>query len=157
MLGRISHSSATIYALAFRRSDFPSPPRGFGFLIPRRERRTILGGTWVTNKFAGRAPADTVIVRCFVSGDHSETLLPEVRADLKRIANVDAGPRFQRVYRWPESLPQFAVGHQELVKQIRAALPENIWAAGAFLGAVGMPDCSRSGADAASRILGATS
>ncbi len=148
MLSEIPHSSATIFAFGFRRSAMEQPPNGFGFLVPRSQRQTILAGTWVTNKFPGRAPAGKTILRCFVSGDHSESLLPDVRADLKRIAGVAAEPLFTRVYRWPNSMPQYGVGHAKLMARIHAAMPGDVRLAGAFVNGVGMPDCAKNGSEA---------
>ncbi len=154
-LGRIPHSSATIFAFGFPQSAFASPPAGFGFLVPRKERRTILAATWVTNKFPDRAPADKVVIRCFVAGDYSETLIPAVLADLHRITGIAADPLFSRVYRWPDSLPQYNVGHVQILKELLAVLPAGISVAGAFLSAVGMPDCAHSGAEASTKAMAA--
>ena len=152
LLSRILHSSATIFALGFRRSELPEPPRGFGFLVPRRERRTVMAATWVTNKFPHRAPPGDMIVRCFVPGDHHETLLEDVRADFARITGIHAKPWFTRVHRWPDSMPQYAVGHSRLIQEIEAVLPARVQLAGAYLRGVGMPDCVKSGVESASPI-----
>jgi oxygen-dependent protoporphyrinogen oxidase len=152
LLGEIHHSSATIFALGFHANELKRPPRGFGFLVPRAERRTILAATWVTNKFPHRAPADKAIVRCFVAGDHNETLTDEVRYDFARITGIDAEPWFTRVYRWPDSMPQYGVGHGKLISQIEAAMPSGMRVAGAFLRGVGMPDCVKSGVHGANSL-----
>lgn len=148
LLGAIPHSSATIFALGFHRTALDQLPNGFGFLVPRRERQTIMAGTWVTNKFPGRAPAEKVVLRCFVSGDHTDSLLPDVRADLKRITGIRAEPFFTRVYRWPRSMPQYGIGHGKLIENVQASLPKGVRVAGAFVSGVGMPDCVKSGTDA---------
>jgi oxygen-dependent protoporphyrinogen oxidase len=149
LLGSIPHSSATIFVLGFHRSQLTPPPEGFGFLVPRRERHTIMAATWVTNKFPHRAPPDKVILRCFVGGDHSSSLIDGVRADLRRITGITAEPWFTRVYRWPDSMPQYGVGHAALVASIEASLPPGVRTAGAFQRGVGMPDCVKAG-----RIVG---
>lgn len=153
LLGVIPHSSATIFALIFRSADLASAPEGSGFLVPRQERRTILAGTWVTSKFARRAPAGLVVLRCFVSGDHSQGLLPDVLEDLRRITGVTVEPIASRVYRWPESMPQYGVGHARKIEEVEASLPDGVHLAGAFLRGVGMPDCVASGKDAATRVV----
>jgi oxygen-dependent protoporphyrinogen oxidase len=150
LLRKIHHSSATIFVLGFHAGDLKRKPAGFGFLVPRAERRTIMAATWVTNKFPHRAPADKAIVRCFVAGDHNETLLDEVRHDFSRITGIDAAPWFARVYRWPDSMPQYGVGHAELVGRIEGAMPSGVRVAGAFLRGVGMPDCVK----CATRVAG---
>jgi len=157
LLGRIQHSSATIFTLGFHLADLPVPPRGFGFLVPRRERRILMAATWVTNKFPHRAPAGKAIVRCVVAGDHNENLLDAVRADFSRITGIEVKPWFTRVYRWPDSMPQYGVNHAKLIEQIENALPAGVHLAGAFLRGVGMPDCVRCGADGAAAIGRSTS
>ncbi len=60
-------------------------------------------------------------------------------------------PRFTRVRRWPTSMPQYAVGHRDLIAAIRteaANLPD-LLLAGAYLDGVGIPDCIHSGEAAA--------
>ncbi len=152
LLAQIRHSSATIFAFGFHQNQLTNPPRGFGFLVPRRERRTIMAATWVTNKFPHRAPPDKVIVRCFVAGDHTEALLVDVLDDFARITGIDAAPFFTRVYRWPDSMPQYGVGHSALIEQIEAAMPTDVHLAGAFLRGVGMPDCVKDGMNRAQAI-----
>jgi oxygen-dependent protoporphyrinogen oxidase len=147
LLGQIDHSSATIFVLGFHERDLAASPRGFGFLIPRRERQTILGATWVTNKFPHRAPLGKAIVRCFAAGNLAESAMADVLADFARITGITANPWFTRVYRWPCSMPQYAVGHATTIAKIEAALPDGIYLAGAFLRGVGMPDCARGGRD----------
>ncbi len=148
-LGEIPHSSATIFAFGFDRAEAAKAARGFGFLVPRRERKLVMAATWVTNKFPDRAPADRVILRCFVAGNHSESLVPDVLADLRRITGLNAEPRFTRVYQWPDSMPQYRVNHARLVEEIEASLPAGVHVAGAFLRGVGMPDCAKCGIHAA--------
>ena len=151
-LGEIPHSSATIFAFGFDRADAGNAPQGTGFLVPRKERQVVMAGTWVTNKFPHRAPADRVILRCFVGGNHAESLVPDVLADVRRITGLKAGPLFTRVYPWPDSMPQYGVGHAHLVEEIEASLPPGIRVAGAFLRGVGMPDCVKCGIHAARMI-----
>jgi oxygen-dependent protoporphyrinogen oxidase len=148
-LGEIPHSSATIYAFGFDRAAVGDAPRGTGFLVPRKERQVVMAGTWVTNKFSHRAPEGRVILRCFVAGNRSESLVPDVLADLRRITGLTAEPLFTRVYQWPESMPQYGVGHARLIEEIEASLPHGIHVAGAFLRGVGMPDCAKCGIHAA--------
>jgi oxygen-dependent protoporphyrinogen oxidase len=75
--------------------------------------------------------------------------VPDVLADLRRITGLTAEPLFTRVYQWPESMPQYGVGHARLIEEIEASLPHGIHVAGAFLRGVGMPDCAKCGIHAA--------
>jgi oxygen-dependent protoporphyrinogen oxidase len=42
--------------LCYRRADVPHPLNGFGFVVPAKERLTLLGCTFTQVKYAHRAP-----------------------------------------------------------------------------------------------------
>jgi protoporphyrinogen/coproporphyrinogen III oxidase len=101
LLGRIRyHSSATV-ALTFDRAQFDSPPLGFGFLVPKKERQTLVAATYVQNKFPHRTPEGKVLLRCFVGKAAEEDaalrddglLLQAVRDDLLRLTGLRAEPQ----------------------------------------------------------------
>jgi len=152
LLGRIDYSSATIVALGYRTSEIPALPVGFGFLVPRRERKTVMAGTWLSRKFPHRSPPWGFLMRAFVSGEGGPKVDQLVSEDLERLLGFRAAPIFSRVYRWPTSMPQYGIGHGRLVAAIQAALPNGVALAGAFLHGVGTPDCAKSGMDAV-RVL----
>jgi oxygen-dependent protoporphyrinogen oxidase len=58
-----------------------------------------------------------------------------------------------RVTRWGGGLPQYAVGHLDRVRRIRAALPAGVAVAGAAYDGVGVPAVIRSGQEAAAAVL----
>jgi oxygen-dependent protoporphyrinogen oxidase len=55
-LAAIPYAPIAIVATAYRRADIADPLAGFGFLVPRRERRKILGCLFSSSMFEGRAP-----------------------------------------------------------------------------------------------------
>ena len=54
--------------------------------------------------------------------------------------------------RWIEALPQYAVGHVDRVKRIRAALPAGLTVAGAGYDGVGIPACIASASRAVEEL-----
>ena len=163
LLGRVPYSSSMTVALGFDAADFARPPSGFGFLVPRKERRRLVACTWVGTKFPHRAPEGTVLARCFLGGmedagvleESDEVVLAAVRDELREIAGVTAKPRFWRIARWPRSMAQYAVGHPQRVTEIEArtaAIPGLYLAGNAYRG-IGVPDCIRMGKAAAQAIL----
>lgn len=145
LLGRIRHSAATILAMAVPRAAVPHAMDAFGFLVPPAERRDVMACTWVSSKFPSRAPTGTALLRAFLEGARTEPdaeLLRLCLADLKRWMGLDAAPRFYRVYRWPNSLAQYGVGHAADVAAIRRNLAGVHVIGNAFDG-VGIPDCIR--------------
>jgi len=153
------HSSVTV-ALGYDRAEFRHPLAGFGFLVPRVERRLLTAATWVGTKFPHRVPENRVLVRAFVgAGDnHALEVSPEqVRDELSRLMGVTQTPLFTRVHRSSRAMCQYEVGHGRRIEQIQtrlAALPGVHLAGNAYLG-IGVPDCIRTAQLAAARITGA--
>jgi oxygen-dependent protoporphyrinogen oxidase len=84
-----------------------------------------------------------------------DAMLAAAREEFAALLDVTAEPVFAYVQRWPESMPQFAVGHLERVTEIEretASVP-SFALAGAFLRGVGIPDCIRSGEEAAEAVI----
>jgi len=162
-LATIGYASVAVVNLAYRESDFPRAPRSFGFVVPVLERRRIIAGSFTSLKFAGRAPAGTILVRAFVGGAmQSELMALEdaamievVREEFRALLGAEAGPLWSQVNRWPDSMPQYAVGHHKRVVEIEraaAALP-GLELAGAALRGVGIPDCVLGGERAAQGVF----
>jgi oxygen-dependent protoporphyrinogen oxidase len=61
-------------------------------------------------------------------------------------------PLDETVTRWGGGLPQYGVGHLDLVRRLRAGLPAGVVVCGAAYDGVGVPACVRSGQQAAVRI-----
>jgi oxygen-dependent protoporphyrinogen oxidase len=164
VLGSIGYSSSMTVALGFDRNAVKDQMHGFGFLVPKRERRKLLACTWVGNKFPNRVPDSLALLRCFLGGVGGEATMAEtdgavlaaVREELRDMAAITADPLFSRVYRWPRSMAQYTVGHGERVRELEARLrsiPGLLVAGNAYHG-IGVPDCIRMGKEAAEQIAG---
>jgi oxygen-dependent protoporphyrinogen oxidase len=162
-LQHIPYSSSIVVVCGYDKRDLASAPPGFGFLVPRSERRRILACTFVHVKFPHRAPPDRGLVRCFVGGWGNESvlnlpddeILAAVRKDLREIAGITAIPHFARIYRWRGAMAQYVRGHLERVRRIedlRRQIPDLQLAGNAYRG-IGVPDCIASGLSAASSLL----
>jgi len=162
-LSEISYASSATLNLAYRRADIPHQLDGFGFVVPFIERRSMIACTFSSVKFAGRAPEGFVLLRVFVGGalqpemlELSEAeLLTRVLCDLRDLLGIEAAPMFSELHRWERSMPQYHVGHLELVAKINervASLPGLTIAGNAYSGP-GLPDCIRSGETAADQLL----
>jgi oxygen-dependent protoporphyrinogen oxidase len=163
-LASINYSSSVTVTLGYDEKVRRSLPPGFGFLVPRSAGRRMLAATFVHNKFPHRAPENRAIVRCFLGGARDEQILDStvdqilqiVRDELRQIIGLTADPLFTRVYKWKSAMAQYSVGHLERLKRIQSLcekLPGLALAGNGFNG-IGVPDCVRSGTEAASKILG---
>ncbi len=162
-LSEIKYSSSVTVTLGYDETVRRSLPPGFGFLVPRSAGHRMLAATFVHNKFPHRAPENRAIVRCFLGGARDEQILEAseeeilatVRRELRQIIGLNAEPLFARVYKWESAMAQYAVGHLERLQRIeslRQKLPGLALAGNGYSG-IGVPDCVRSGAEAATKIL----
>jgi oxygen-dependent protoporphyrinogen oxidase len=163
-LSEIQYSSSVTVTLGYDEKVRRSLPPGFGFLVPRSEGHRMLAATFVHNKFPHRAPEDRALVRCFLGGARDEPILEMsekeileiVRGELRQIIALNAEPLFARVYKWKSAMAQYSVGHLERLQRIEALrqkLPGLALAGNGYNG-IGVPDCVRSGTEAAGKILG---
>jgi oxygen-dependent protoporphyrinogen oxidase len=160
----VTYSSSVTIALGYYMDQLRHLPPGFGFLIPRSEGTRMLACTFVHNKFPHRAPPDKGLLRCFLGGARDEAvlslsdddLLAQVREELKKIINLNANPIFTRVQRWRGAMAQYESGHLARVERIekRVADIQQLAIAGNAFHGIGVPDCIRSGQQAADKLLG---
>ena len=165
-LSAIAYSSSVTVTLGYDRAALRLPP-GFGFLVPRSEGKRMLACTFVHNKFPHRAPQDRALLRCFLGGARDEEVLswPEeqieaaVRKELREILWLTAQPLFCRIYKWQGAMAQYGAGHLERLQRIellRQQLPGLALAGNGYRG-IGVPDCIRSGKEAAAQAAGIAS
>ncbi len=162
-LAAIRYASTATINLAFRRQDIAHPLNGFGFVVPFVEQRSVLACTFSSVKFAGRAPAGFVLLRAFIGGvlhpqvfaQDEPKIVAAVLKDLRDLLGVNGAPIFAEVSKWPDSMPQYEMGHLTRVATIRQELHTlpGLWLAGNAYGGPGIPDCIRSGESAAEEIL----
>jgi oxygen-dependent protoporphyrinogen oxidase len=148
----IPYNSASVTCVGYRRSDIQRELPGFGFLVPRVERKRISAGTWVSHKFNHRVPEDKVLLRLFTTGGGKADVLGEVREKL----GIAAEPLFVQENDWPQSMPQYNVGHAGVVKIIEGMLSDlpGLHLVGNAYYGVGVPDCIKMGKQVAARIAG---
>jgi oxygen-dependent protoporphyrinogen oxidase len=138
---------------------------GFGFLVPSRENRSILGTVADSNVFPGRAPEGSVLYRTMVGGARSshlaelpdEKLLDNVRSDLQDIMGLRADPEFVSIYRHERAIPQYLVGHAarlDAIEEQLKSLPGLILTGNAFRG-VSLNDCVLNAEKTAEKLVSA--
>jgi protoporphyrinogen/coproporphyrinogen III oxidase len=162
-LNAIPYTSSITVILGYEQSVRRTLPPGFGLLVPRTESRKILAATFVHNKFPHRAPEDRALIRCFIGGSVADDMLDQSEADiahavereLQSILAIHARPVFTRVYKWRKAMAQYTLGHLARVERIMtlvARMPGFALAGNAYRG-IGVPDCVRTGVEAANKVL----
>lgn len=138
-------------------------PKGFGFVVPSIENKTISGCTFTNIKFPNRAPRDKILIRAFVGGKNADNIIKYndkkietlVLNDLQKILKIKRNPIFTFVHRYSQSLPIYKVGHSETVQKIQSKVKNisGLALAGNGYEGVGIPDCVQSGELAAEKIM----
>jgi len=162
-LQAIRYSSSVIVQFAFAQSRAPRLPQGFGVLVPRSENTRIRAITFVHEKFVGRVPGGGALLRMFLGGTadpsilgaSDEEIIDGVKKELLAILNIREEAVATRVYRWPVAMAQYEVGHLTRLGVIGrglSAIPTLALAGNAY-GGIGIPDCIRSGREAAKQLI----
>lgn len=149
-LARIEHASVAVVVLGFRPEAISKLPEGFGLVVPIVEKSDVIAISFSSNKFPGRVPAGGLLTRTFFGGALRPEMMNKSDAELIRLARKElqkwngltAEPSLSQVVRWNQIMPQYHVGHLELVKKIKdrvAAIP-NFYLIGKGLEGVGIPD-----------------
>ncbi len=163
MLLRIPYVSSATVSLGYKQEGFSHPLNGFGLLVARTEKKSVKAVSWSSTKFSGRAPGGHVLIRCFVGNAEEETIvyrsdeeiLKAVKGDLKDIMGVNVEPVLDRIYRWPNSMAQYTLGHGERVAFIEERLKRypGLYLIGDAYRGLGIGDCINDGRQAAAQAL----
>jgi oxygen-dependent protoporphyrinogen oxidase len=167
--GAVELASPVVVALAYRGADAVALPATSGVLVAPGEPLHVKAFTHTARKWPHLAPEATDgLVRLRASLGRAgadldtaaalrvpdEQLVAGVRADLATLTGITAAPVTAHVQRWGGGLPQYGVGHSELVDGLEAAVAvlPGLAVAGALLHGVGVPACLATAWAAADRV-----
>jgi oxygen-dependent protoporphyrinogen oxidase len=162
-LRAIPQAGLAVVALGYDEGRLAEPLDGFGFLVPRGEGPRVLGVLWDSSIYPGRAPEGRVLLRAMIGGAldpeavhlDEATLLSQVRRDLRATMRLEAEPDFVRVFRHPRGIPQYVVGHLDLLARIdeRLARHPGLFVAGNGYRGVAINACLAEAGPLADRVL----
>ncbi|MDO3408971.1 protoporphyrinogen oxidase [Saccharibacillus sp. CPCC 101409] len=165
-LDEIDYVSVANVVLAFDKKDIKTAFDGSGFLVPRKEGRTITACTWTSAKWLHTSADDKVLMRCYVGRAGEQEALKQddaglvelVRKDILDLMGIGAQPLFTEVTRLNHSMPQYPVGHVQHIAGLRAELSvklPGVYIAGAGYDGVGLPDCIRQAKEISAELAAA--
>ncbi len=162
-LHEINYSSISVACLGYKRSKLQHSLDGFGFLIPFRESRKILGTLWDSSIFPNRAPEGYVLLRNMIGGARKQelALMPEgriidlVTSELKDIMGIAVNPDFVRVYKHEKGIPQYSLGHQKRLETIDEIVSKfrGFYLTGNAYRGIGVNDCIENSYKLAEKIV----
>jgi oxygen-dependent protoporphyrinogen oxidase len=82
-------------------------------------------------------------------------LIDLVREEYRQRMGISAVPLFSTIYRWPNSMPQYTVGHEArkaAIEKLISVQPGLHFCGNAYDG-VGIPDCIRMASELPEKIL----
>jgi oxygen-dependent protoporphyrinogen oxidase len=167
VLSSIYYSPVISIFLGVKREDIGRTLDGFGFLIPSKEKRKILGCLWNSCLFGNRAPAGMVALNAFVGGArqpeltglNDEQIIQITLDELKSVMQFSGKPVYLNITRWQKSIPQYEIGYQHKMDMLAQFEESNqgIFLAGNYRGGISVGDCVKNAYEIAegiySRIL----
>jgi oxygen-dependent protoporphyrinogen oxidase len=115
--------------LGYARVQIAHPLDGIGFLAPSGEHRQLSGALFCSTMFPWRAPEGFVSLAAYIGGDRAPELarLPAVeliemaRQEFTDLLGAKGEPVLARVRHWPRGLPQYRIGHRDLLTVFNGA------------------------------------
>jgi protoporphyrinogen/coproporphyrinogen III oxidase len=163
LIGGIPYTRVGIVALGYRRQDVPGSLDGFGYLIPQRDRRDLLGVQWCSSIFPDRAPPGTVLLRAMCGGWHrgemvawdDGRLFKAIESNLRLTMGIQSPPILQQIIRWERAIPQYLCGHLERIRRIdeRIAVHSGLFLTGNCYRGVALNDCVERSEELAKRVV----
>jgi oxygen-dependent protoporphyrinogen oxidase len=163
LLSEIFYPSISVVCLGYKREKIRHNLTGFGFLIPFKEGRKILGTLWDSSIFPNRAPEGHVLLRTMLGGarrsdlalEHEEKLITLVMDELREIMGINAQPDLAKVYTHRKGIPQYFLGHDQKTAEIAGICSKHkgFYVAGNAYGGIGVNDCIENASKLAERIL----
>lgn len=162
-----NHMPATSVAtvvMAFDNAQVKNDIEGTGFVVSRTMDTAITACTWTNKKWLHSSPEGKTLLRAYVGrpGDFivheksDEEIVRLARKDLDNIMTIEGEAEFTIVTRLKHSMPNYHVGHKEIIDNIHKYMEEQypgICLIGASHYAVGLPDCVQTAKDTAEKIL----
>lgn len=141
--------------LGYKKGQISHPLDGFGFLVPEKEEKSILGALITSTLFENRAPEDHHLLTVFIGGGRqpelatmdSSNLLKMAEHDLAELIGLKGTAVFKDHIFWPRSIPQYSPGYDRVLNIFEELEMDHpgLHLAGNFRGGISVPDCIKNG------------
>lgn len=161
-LRQLPYAPVSSLALGFRREDVAHPLDGFGVLIPKTERRNLLGVIFSSSLFGNRAPQGHVLLTCYLGGMRAPWLaasrtgaaVEAALQDLRLALGVSGDPVFVKHTYFEKAIPQYECEFgrlKESMNQMEVDYP-GLYFAGHFRDGISLGDSIIAGDAVASSL-----
>ena len=151
LYSRIEYAPVAVVSTCYRREQLQRLVEGFGFLVPRAEGLHVLGTVFNSSLFAGHAPDGMVSFTSFAGGAtdpkfcelSEEEIARTICAEIAGVLGITGEPVATYVNRYARALPQYNLGHTQIVKSLEAltAATPGLFLAGNYLSGPSIGAC----------------
>ncbi|MBF0472439.1 MAG: protoporphyrinogen oxidase [Nitrospirae bacterium] len=163
-LNKIPYPYLVVVATAFHKDNIRSNINGFGYLIPTKEGRKILGSLWDSSIFPDRAPKDSILIRSMLGGAKSgedfahlndKEIKDLVLNELSDIIGIKGEPDILKIYRHEKAMPQYNIGHIGILERLNSIVSnyKGLYLHGNAYKGIGVNDCIENSFNLAERII----
>lgn len=130
LIGSLEYAPLAVAHLGFERDAIDHRLQGMGFLVPRAEKRTLLGCQWSGGVLAERAPRGKVLLSAYLGGARAArvadwddaTIAQAALGQLTPLLGLRDAPETMHVVRHAHGLPLYHGNHLHRVRDVRERL-----------------------------------
>ncbi len=151
LLSQIPYAPVAVVALILRKTAFPLPPVGFGYLIPSSEGKGVLGVLFCSCLFPNRTDPDCVLLRVMLGGALHPNIINSSPEELINLAIQEIQQRFHPKENpvetacviWPQGIPQYNLGYPQIKTEIKQELIQlpHLHLVANYLNGISFNDC----------------
>jgi oxygen-dependent protoporphyrinogen oxidase len=159
----IAHPPLAVVFLGYPPDAIRHPLDGLGVLMPRVERRGVLGMLFSSTLFPGRAPQGQAAITACVGGAREPDLALQpagelaygIHQEMRALFQARLEPQLARVRYWRHGLPQPALGHAARLDRVRAleTVFPGLYLTGNYFGGASTAACIDEALGAAGRLM----
>ena len=148
--------------LGYARAQIAHPLDGIGFLAPSGEHRRLSGALFCSTMFPGRAPEGFVSLAAYVGGSRApelarlpaKELIETARGEFADLLGAKGEPALARVRHWSRGLPQYRVGHRDLLAALNGACERRpgLFLTGNYFAGISVAACMAHATHTATRV-----
>ncbi|MBI4041686.1 MAG: protoporphyrinogen oxidase [Deltaproteobacteria bacterium] len=159
---RIAYAPLCVFHWGFQKGHVLKKLNGFGFLVPRSQRKRTLGVLWNSSLFEQRAPQDHVLLTVMAGGAidptayADELLMNQLYREIKEMLDFQGPPVMTHEKRYLKALPQYRLGHLAMRAKVEDALKQHpgLYIIGNFLDGISTVECIEKGRQCALKAAG---
>jgi len=151
LLEEVPYAPVAVAGLVFAADAFRQMPDGFGYLVPSKEGKDILGVLIESNVYPGRGAPGQVMLRVMLGGrrhpavvnDSPENILAKAIKEIDSVYGLKADPVQTFVKSWPRGIPQYELGYPRLRENIAEELRKtpHVHLCANYLDGISFNDC----------------